>query len=169
MRSLVTELLELAAMEHGLVQQEVSLCALLKDVVNDLNPVAEEKCVSIALSSGDFCVFGEYDLLYRAFYNLTENAIKYNLPGGSVTINAYANDKTCIVEVNDTGIGIPDSMKKQIFEPFCRVDKSRSREMGGAGLGLSLVDGIVKKHGGIILASDNAGGGSCFKVTLPTE
>lgn len=169
MRSLVTELLELADMERELVQQDFSLGALLKDVINDLNTVAEKKCVLLSLNSVDFHVLGDYDLLYRAFYNLTENAIKYNFSGGNVTINAYKNDKTCIVEVKDTGIGIPDVMKKQIFEPFCRVDKSRSREMGGAGLGLALVNDIIKKHDGSVLVFDNDGGGSCFKVTLPTE
>lgn len=170
LRSLVTELLEIADMERGLQRQDVSLEMLLEDVVNELEPLAKEKNIALTLNHGNLSVSGDYELLYRAFYNLTENAIKYNIPHGSVTISAAVKDQNCIaVTVEDTGIGIPESMKRRIFEPFYRVDKSRSREMGGAGLGLSLVDAIVKKHDGIVSADDNGECGSCFTIMLPIK
>lgn len=122
------------------------------------------------MNSMDLQISGDYSLLYRAFYNLIENAVNYNLPGGSVKIEVCLHKKEkgfAAVTVKDTGIGIPDSLKKQVFEPFYRVDKSKSREMGGAGLGLSLVDTIIKKHGGKIQVLDNEKKGSCFIVMLP--
>ena len=167
MRSLVTELLEIANMEHELQKQEVPLDLLLDDVVRDLIPVAKEKRITLNFEKGDLSVSGDYDLLYRAFYNLCENAIKYNTKNGKVFISTTGTESNLTVTIKDTGIGIPDDMKKQIFEPFYRVDKSRSREMGGAGLGLSLTDSIIKKHNGTITVCDNNNGGSCFTVTLP--
>ena len=108
------------------------------------------------------------DLLYRAFYNLVENAIKYNIPSGKVEILIQSKEENKIqVTINDTGVGIPDNLKKHIFEPFFRVDKSRSREMGGAGLGLSIVDTIIRKHNGTVSVTDKIYGGTCFTVILP--
>lgn len=170
LRSLVTELLEIADMEHELQRKEVSLEMLMEDVVNELTPLAEEKNIALKLNHSDLYVSGDYALLYRAFYNLTENAIKYNVAHGSVIIGTAVKNRNCVaVTVKDTGIGIPEPMKKQIFEPFYRVDKSRSREMGGAGLGLSLVEAIIKKHDGIVSVDDNGESGSCFTVTLPIK
>lgn len=169
MRSLVTELLEIANMEHEVQKQDVSLSLLLEDVVNDLVPVAKGKNIDLNLENSNLSVLCDYELLYRAFYNLTENAIKYNKENGKVSVMATETGKNIIVTIKDTGIGIPDDMKKQIFEPFYRVDKSRSREMGGAGLGLALTDSIIKKHNGTIVITDNEYGGSCFTVTLPKE
>lgn len=169
LRTLVTELLEIANLEHEFQRQDISVELLLEDIVSELVPVAEEKDIVLVLDNNDYSVCGEYVLLYRAFYNLIENAIKYNIPGGNIAIHAEKQDKNIIVSIKDTGIGIPDSMKKQIFEPFCRVDKSRSRDMGGAGLGLSLADSILKKHNGTIVVADNDDKGSCFKVILPAN
>lgn len=169
MRSLVTELLEIANMEHEVQKQDVPLDLLLEDVVNDLIPVAKEKRIALNLKNGGLSVSGDYGLLYRAFYNLCENAIKYNTENGKVFVGTSETGEDIIVTVADTGIGIPNDMKKQIFEPFYRVDKSRSREMGGAGLGLALVDSIIKKHNGTIKITDNESGGSRFTVTLPKE
>lgn len=167
LRNLVTELLDIASMEYELHKQDVSLIMLLSDVVNELTPVAEKSHISLTLNSDDLYILGDYDLLYRAFYNLIENAIKYNVPEGNVRITAFSKEENVVtITVSDTGFGISDTMKQQIFEPFFRVDKSRSREMGGAGLGLSLVDTIIKKHGGTITVSDNEGGGTCFTVDL---
>lgn len=105
--------------------------------------------------------------LDRAFYNLVENGIKYNVPGGRVAVEVRQGKDQVTVSVSDTGPGIPRAMREQVFEPFFRVDKSRSREMGGAGLGLSMVDAIVRQHGGTVSLADRQGGGSCFTVTLP--
>lgn len=170
LRSLVTELLDIANMEHKFNKQDIPIGSLLKDVVMELNPVAKEKDISLIFNSSDCHIYGDYDLLYRAFFNLTENAIKYNVKSGKVIVDVSKAEKHIVVTVKDTGIGIPDKMKKQIFEPFYRVDKSRSREIGGAGLGLSLTENIIKKHKGSISVSDNkSSGGSCFTVTLPIE
>lgn len=167
LRSLVTELLDIANMEDEWNMQEVSLLEILEDVSADLSSVAEDKGVILSLYGGNCRVRGNPALLYRTFYNLMENGIKYNVLGGSVIIETLEGKDTVTVAVSDTGSGIPESMKQQIFEPFFRVDKSRSREMGGAGLGLSMVDAIVKKHGGTIAVADREGGGSRFTVTLP--
>lgn len=168
LRGLVTELLDIANMEHELQRQEIPLNALLEEVLGELSDSAREKDVSLTLQCVDITLFGDYSLLYRAFYNLVENAVKYNVAGGSVEIDAVVSEKkTAVITVKDTGIGIPDILKEQVFEPFYRVDKSRSRELGGAGLGLSLVESIIKKHEGTISVSDNAGGGSSFFVVLP--
>lgn len=169
LRSLVTELLDIANMEHTPDMQKVSLSRLFDGLCKELTDTAKSANVSISYDKTDIVVFGDYSLLYRALYNLIENAVKYNVSGGSVKISSAIKDHNTIITIADTGIGIPDSMKKQIFEPFCRVDKSRSREMGGAGLGLSMVNGIIKRHGGTITVSDNNGSGSCFTVILPRE
>ncbi|MEG0692875.1 MAG: sensor histidine kinase, partial [Oscillospiraceae bacterium] len=122
------------------------------------------------LSSDGSSIIGNVDLIYRAFYNLVENAIKYNVDGGAVEIDISKTlKKETQILIKDSGIGITDNMKKHIFEPFYRVDKSRSREMGGAGLGLSIVDSIIKKHGGTITVLDNENGGTCFKIIFPNK
>ena len=169
LRGLVTELLDIANMEHKPDIQKFSLSKLFDGICKELSVTAKSANVSISFDKTDIEVLGDYSLLYRALYNLIENAVKYNVAGGSVKISSAIKDDNAIITIADTGIGIPDSMKNQIFEPFCRVDKSRSREMGGAGLGLSMVDSIMKKHGGTITVSDNNGRGSCFTVILPKE
>lgn len=166
LRSLVTELLDIANMEGDWNIQEISLLKILEDVSADLSSVAKEKNIIISLSGKEGRIRGNPSLLYRAFYNLVENGIKYNVPGGRVVIELAEKKDIVIVTVSDTGNGIPESMKHQIFEPFFRVDKSRSREMGGAGLGLSMVDAIIKKHSGTVGVTDGECGGSCFTVTL---
>lgn len=169
LRSLVSELLDMANMEGEWTAAEVPVLELLEEVQADLSSVAEGKTVTIALSGREACAWGNPELLYRAFYNLVENGIKYNVPGGRVDLEVRPGAQRVTVCVSDTGQGIPPSMKEQVFQPFFRVDKSRSREMGGAGLGLSMVDAIVKQHGGTVSVSDREGGGSCFTVTLPTD
>ena len=169
LRGLVTELLDIANMEHKLEIQNVSLAKAFDGICKELFDTAKSANVSISYDKTDIMIFGDYSLLYRALYNLIENAVKYNVSGGSVEISSAIKDNNTIITIADTEIGIPDSMKKQIFEPFCRVDKSRSREIGGAGLGLCMVDSIIKKHGGTITVSDNSGSGSCFTVILPKE
>nr|WP_289396007.1 HAMP domain-containing sensor histidine kinase [Bacillus sp. DX1.1] len=121
----------------------------------------------MSLNGDNSVIYGNTDLLYRAFYNLVENGIKYNVNGGSVTIEvSIESAEKILISVKDTGIGISEINKKNIFEPFYRVDKSRSREMGGAGLGLSIVETIIKRHKGTITVNDTESGGTCFTVTL---
>lgn len=169
LRGLVTELLAMANMEHELKKQALSLDEIFDAVLLELSDRAERDKISISWDDPGVQAFGDRELLYRAFYNLTENAVKYNLPGGSVKIRAEYGDGCAVITIEDTGLGIPEGMKKQIFEPFFRVDKSRSRDMGGAGLGLSMAEGIIKKHGGTISAADNGEKGSRFTVCLPNE
>lgn len=154
LRSLVTELLDMANMEGEWAAAQVPLLELLEEVQTDLSSVAEGKTVTISLSGGEAYAWGNPELLYRAFYNLVENGIKYNVPGGRVAIEIQQGKDQVTVSVSDTGPGIPQAMQEQVFEPFFRVDKSRSREVGGAGLGLSMVDAIVRQHGGTVSLTD---------------
>lgn len=148
-------------------QDTVNLRDVLEDIAAELTPFAEKQNITLQLNCDDCKVMGNLDLLYRAFYNLVENAIRYNKENGSVTMEAkQVADRKAEIIISDTGIGIPDDMKKQIFEPFFRVDKSRSRAMGGAGLGLSVVKQIMDKHNGSIIITDSEDGGSCFKIVL---
>ena len=167
LRHLITVLLDMANIENNTEQDTVNLQDVLEDIVSELTPVAEKSKVTLSINCDDITVIGNLDLLYRAFYNLVENGIKYNKKNGTVAISAkqLSNNRVEIL-IADTGIGIPNGMKKQIFEPFFRVDKSRSREMGGAGLGLAMVDSIIKKHKGNISVTDTKNGGSCFKIEL---
>ncbi len=168
LRSLVSNLLDMTNLEDYVEQQVIVLGELLEEIQEELAGISREKNISLFIIGDSNSVYGNLDLLYRAFYNLIENAIKYNLPGGKVEIIIHSKEeKKVTVTINDTGIGIPDNFKKHIFEPFFRVDKSRSREMGGAGLGLSIVDNIIRKHNGTVAVSDNKYGGTCFTVALP--
>lgn len=164
---LVKTLLDLTNIDDDVEQDAIRLKDIFEDIIADLTPIAQKHKVSLHLECDDYAVMGNLDLLYRAFYNLVENGIKYNKENGNVTVKVkkILNGKTEII-IRDTGIGIPDGMKKQIFEPFFRVDKSRSRAMGGAGLGLSMTERIIKKHNGTIAVSDNEVGGTCFQVVL---
>lgn len=168
LRVLVKNLLDMTNLEDGVEQQAINLRELLEDIKEELSHIAKEKNIELCFIGDRSRVFGNLDLLYRAFYNLIENGIKYNVPGGKVEIQLDSKEENkVIVMINDTGIGIPDELKKRIFEPFFRVDKSRSREMGGAGLGLTIVENIIKKHNGTVDVSNNKNGGTSFMVILP--
>ena len=145
----------------------ISLAALADEVLCDLAPIADQKQIKLSQSETDCIVTGSYLLLYRAVFNLVENAIKYNQPGGSVQITISRSNGKAILRVADTGCGIPDEYRTSIFEPFFRVDKSRSREMGGAGLGLALVREIAALHGGTVQDEPAEGAGTVFTVALP--
>ena len=157
----------------------ISLAVLADEVCCDLISIAEQKDVELLQEDGDSTVTGSYLLLYRAVYNLVENAIKYNHPGGKVTIRIiqkpYVLDQSlqslstncAFVEISDTGIGISPEYQKKIFEPFFRVDKSRSRAMGGAGLGLALVSEIALQHGGQVKVLESGNKGSTIALILP--
>lgn len=148
-------------------QVSVSLDEILEDILSELTPPASARNITLSLSCQDCSVKGNLDLLYRAFYNLVENGIKYNKENGSVTVEVKKMQNGKVeINIKDTGIGIPNEMKRQIFEPFFRVDKSRSRSMGGAGLGLAMTEQIIRKHNGTITVSDNINGGSCFRIIL---
>ena len=122
-----------------------------------------------ALNNNILNITGSYVLLYRAVYNLVENAIKYNRPNGSVTVSVKEKNGQAMILVKDTGIGISPENQKKIFDPFFRVDKSRSRAMGGAGLGLALVDSIAKEHGGTVNVLESSEAGSTIALMLPVD
>lgn len=166
-RTLVKTLLEMTNIDDMGEQVSVSLDEILEDILSELTPPASARNITLSLSCQDCSVKGNLDLLYRAFYNLVENGIKYNKENGSVTVEVKKMQNGKVeINIKDTGIGIPNEMKRQIFEPFFRVDKSRSRSMGGAGLGLAMTEQIIRKHNGTITVSDNINGGSCFRIIL---
>jgi len=175
---LVADLLILATSQQPLSSQEVSLGSLLEEVMHDLQPVAAAQDVTLHLvNEADVVVHGDGSLLARAFSNLVENGIRYNHPGGTVTVTIDSKDDAAskdskdswaIVTVADTGVGIPPADLPRIFERFYRVDASRSRHNGGAGLGLSIVSAIVQQHGGQALVESTPDQGSIFTVLLPT-
>lgn len=163
---LVKNLLDLANMDSLKCDQEVKVKTLLEEIAEELIMLAEEKNICITVLGQDQIIKGNQSLLHRAFYNLIENAIKYTPDNGSVEITIYALNNHTVVTIKDSGIGIPIEMQPLIFEPFFRVDKSRSRQMGGAGLGLTTVKNIMDMHGGTIIVSDNVHGGTIFEITL---
>jgi len=145
---------------------EIILDALVDEVLEDLEPLAEGKNIRLIGNCKDITMVGSDILIYRLVYNLVENAIKYNHSGGQVTVTADRKEKHVYLSVEDTGAGIPEELKERVFEPFFRVDKSRSRELGGVGLGLALVREIVRVHDGSITVKSNPSGGTIFEVVL---
>lgn len=167
--SLISNLLELT--ETGELPEvgDVSLDSVIKTVVKDLESVAHEHAVKIHTDIEPLTVRGNASLLYRALYNLVENAIRYNEKEGSITIDLKNQDTAGMVKIADTGVGIAPEARELIFEPFYRVNKSRSREFGGAGIGLSLVKAILKRHGAFIAVDANEPQGSVFTITFPKD
>jgi heavy metal sensor kinase len=167
---LVADLLILTTGEHPLATADISLAALLEEVVDDLRVKAEERQVALQLlHDEDVVMRGDSTLLSRALSNLIENALHYNVPGGNVTVTIDHKDRWAVVTVSDSGIGIAPENLPHIFERFYRVDASRSRHNGGAGLGLSIVSSIVQRHGGQLLVESTLGKGSVFTVLLPVS
>lgn len=140
--------------------------ALVDEVLADLEPLAQEKNIKLIGKCTDIRMIGSDILIYRMVYNLVENAIKYNHSGGRVTVTAYQKEKHIYLSIEDTGNGIPEELRQRVFEPFFRVDKSRSRELGGVGLGLALVHEIVSAHDGTITVRSNPSGGTIFDVSF---
>ncbi|KAA0944229.1 HAMP domain-containing histidine kinase [Sporosarcina sp. ANT_H38] len=163
---LVFTLLDMTNMNGEFEDESICFKDILEDIVSELTHIADKKDVKLYLDCDESVVNGNTDLLYRAFYNLVENSVKYNVDRGHVMIQAKSEKNQLKVEIKDTGIGIPEEMKNNIFEPFYRVDASRSRELGGVGLGLSIVQSVINKHKGKIEVTDNENGGTCFKITL---
>ena len=145
---------------------EIILDALVDEVLEDLEPLAEGKNIRLIGKCKDITMVGSDILIYRLVYNLVENAIKYNHSGGQVTVTADRKENHVYLSVEDTGAGIPEELKERVFEPFFRVDKSRSRELGGVGLGLALVREIVRVHDGSITVKSNPSGGTIFEVVF---
>ena len=164
---LVSTLLEMTELQTVQRTDHISLSALVEEVICDLTPVADERKVTLIQKPGDAEITGSDPLLYRAVYNLVENAIKYNRPGGTVTVGVRTEDNTVMLSVADTGIGISREHWESVFEPFVRVDKSRSRAMGGAGLGLALVRDIAVQHGGTVRIARSSDNGTEIALTLP--
>ena len=186
---LVGTLLDMTNLKSVPRTDQVTLEELVDEVFCDLDPVAEKAGISIhfddsssqdwhtdvhtpdasALNNNIRNITGSYVLLYRAVYNLVENAIKYNRPNGSVTVSVKEKNGQAMILVKDTGIGISPENQKKIFDPFFRVDKSRSRAMGGAGLGLALVDSIAKEHRGTVKVLESSSAGSTIVLMLPVD
>ena len=169
---LVGTLLDMTNLKSVPRTDQVSLEELVDEVFCDLDPIAEKAGISIHFNDSSnqdlhTDVTGSYVLLYRAVYNLVENAIKYNRPHGSVSVSVKQENGQAMVLVTDTGIGISPENQKKIFDPFFRVDKSRSRAMGGAGLGLALVDSIAREHGGSVKVLESNEKGSIIALMLP--
>lgn len=162
----VKTLLNMSELQTVARDEVIELDALIEEVTADLDPLAQEKNITLNNDCEPVSMTGSDILIYRLVYNLTENAIKYNHSGGNVTVSTKKRNDKISITVADDGNGIPDDMKERIFEPFFRVDKSRSRALGGVGLGLSLVKEIVKVHGGSISVKDNKGGRTIFEVTF---
>lgn len=163
---MVKTLLDMSELQTVARDDEIALDALVEEVLADLEPLAQEKAIHLAAQCDAVTMTGSDILLYRLVYNLVENAIKYNTPGGTVTVGAVQQDKHIRLTVADTGTGIPEELKERVFEPFFRLDKSRSRALGGVGLGLALVREIVNVHGGSISVKDNPDGGTTFEVVF---
>ena len=163
---MVKTLLDMSELQTVARDDEIALDALVEEVLADLEPLAQEKAIHLTAQCDAVTMTGSDILLYRLVYNLVENAIKYNIPGGTVTVGAVQQDKHIHLTVADTGTGIPEELKERVFEPFFRLDKSRSRALGGVGLGLALVREIVSVHGGSISVKDNPDGGTTFEVVF---
>ena len=161
---MVKTLLDMSELQTVGRDEKIILNDLVDEVLADLEPLAQEKNVKLIGKYKNITMIGSDILIYRLVYNLVENAIKYNHSDGQVTVNAYKNQKHIYLSVEDTGSGIPKELRERVFEPFFRVDKSRSRELGGVGLGLALVHEIVRVHDGSISIKSNPAGGTIFEV-----
>lgn len=163
---LVKDLLELTNIDALDCSDRIEVKKMLTEISKELYSLTKDKNIAITIYGEEQIVYGNKILLHRAFYNLIENAIKYNVENGQVKVLVSNNAAHTVITIVDTGIGIPVYLQTHIFEPFFRVDKSRSRQMGGAGLGLTTVKSIIDKHRGEITVSDNMGGGTIFTTVL---
>ena len=161
---MVKTLLDMSELQTVGRDEQIIMDDLVDEVLEDLEPLAQEKNIKLIGKCKDITMVGSDILIYRLVYNLVENAIKYNHSDGQVTVNAYKKQKHIYLSVEDTGSGIPKELRERVFEPFFRVDKSRSRELGGVGLGLALVHEIVRVHDGSISIKSNPAGGTIFEV-----
>lgn len=163
---MVKTLLDMSELQTVARDEEIALDALVEEVLADLEPLAQKKDITLTGNCEALTMTGSDILIYRLVYNLVENAIKYNHSDGNVTVTVAKKDQNIIFSVADTGNGIPEALKNRIFEPFFRIDKSRSRALGGVGLGLALVYEIVRVHNGNITVKDNPAGGTIFEIVF---
>ena len=161
-------LLEMSALQSVPRNDRIQLAPMMEEILTDLAPLAEKNGITLTCD-GDGAMTGSDGLLYRLLFNLTENAIKYNHPGGTVRLTVQEEAAQLVIRVSDTGYGIPEPYRESIFQPFFRVDKSRSREYGGVGLGLSLVWAIAELHGGSVCVEDSSEAGTTIAVQLPVQ
>ena len=161
-------LLEMSNLRQVARNERIQLAPMIEEIFTDLAPLAEKRGVTLT-AEGDGVMTGSDALIYRLVFNLAENAIKYNHSGGSVRVSVAQEPKKLLLRVSDTGCGIPEVYQRSIFQPFFRVDKSRSREYGGAGLGLSLVWEITDLHGGSVWVEKSSEKGTTIAVGLPTQ
>ena len=166
---MVKTLLDMSELQTVGRDDRIIVDAIVEEVLADLEPLAQEKNIKLVGACEDTTMTGSDILIYRLVYNLVENAIKYNHPGGQVTVTSCQKEKQIYLSVEDTGSGIPPELRERVFDPFFRVDKSRSRELGGVGLGLALVREIVKVHDGIITIQPNPAGGTIFEVVFARQ
>ena len=166
LNKMVKTLLDMSELQTVGRDDKIILDAIVEEVLADLDPLAVEKNIKLIGKCEDATMIGSDILIYRLVYNLVENAIKYNHPLGQVTVTAYQRNKHVYLSVEDTGSGIPKELRERVFEPFFRVDKSRSRELGGVGLGLAFVREIVRAHDGSICIKSGKTGGTIFEVTF---
>ena len=166
LNKMVKTLLDMSELQTVGRDDKIMIAAVVEEVLVDLEPLAQEKNIRLIGKCGDITMMGSDILIYRLVYNLGENAIKYNHLGGQVTVTVCRKEKQVSLSVEDTGSGIPEELKERVFEPFFRVDKSRSRELGGVGLGLALVREIVRVHDGRIAIKSKPAGGTIFEVIL---
>ena len=166
MTQMTRTLLEMCGLQAVPCTDHIELGPMIDEIFADLAPLAEKNNITLE-RDGDGVMTGSDTLIYRLLFNLTENAIKYNRPGGSVRLSVTPEPEKLLIRVSDTGRGIPERFQRSVFQPFFRVDKSRSREYGGVGLGLSLVWEIVKLHGGTVCVENSSEAGTTVAVSLP--
>lgn len=164
---LVHTLLEMSNLSSAPRSDRIELAPLVEEIITDLTPLASQNDITMEQDCDNVVITGSDALIYRLVFNLIENAVKYNRRGGSVSVSVHKENNYVVVRVSDTGCGIPEEYRESIFQPFFRVDKSRSRQMGGVGLGLALVHEIVVLHGGSVRAEPGNKVGTVFIVTLP--
>ena len=161
-------LLEMSNLQQVARNEHIQLAPMIEEIFTDLTPLAEKNDIALEVE-GDGAMIGSDALIYRLLFNLTENAVKYNRHGGSVRVTVSQESEKLLIRVSDTGRGIPEEFQRSIFQPFFRVDKSRSREYGGAGLGLSLVWEIAELHGGSVRVAKSSDRGTTILVELPVQ
>ena len=165
---MIRTLLEMSNLRQVARNEQIQLAPMIEEIFTDLAPLSDKRGVTLT-AEGDGFLTGSDALIYRLIFNLTENAVKYNRPGGSVRVSVTQAPEKLLLRVSDTGYGIPGEYQRSIFQPFFRIDKSRSREYGGAGLGLSLVWEITDLHGGSVRVEESSENGTVIAVELPIQ